>query len=77
MSGPMTSEQNRIAYLWHRCVTGFDRRDKNFKKPIPEDIAVKEWQEVLPKRFLQARSGGKAFVLKILKYWENEKQMKD
>ena len=73
MPGKMTPLQKRCAVLATRCFTGFDHRDKEKKNPIPEYIALEEWKELLAKRFLQARTGGKAFVLKILRIWETEK----
>ena len=73
MPGKVTSIQKRCAVLAARCFTGFDPRDKAKKNPIPEYIAFEEWKELLAKRFLQPRTGGKAFVLKILRIWQNEK----
>ena len=48
-----------------RCFIGFDRRDKEKKKPIQERKALEDWKELLEKRFPQPVSGGRPFVLKI------------
>ena len=73
MPGWMTPEQRRCAYLDVRCFTGFDRRDKEKKKRIPEGKALEEWKELLEKRFPQPVSGGRAFVLKIAKVVKDQK----
>ena len=73
MPGWMTPEQRRCAYLDVRCFTGFDRRDKEKKKPIPEEKALEEWKELLEKRFPQPVSGGTPFVLKIAKAVKDKK----
>ena len=73
MPGWMTPEQRRCAYLDVRCFTGFDRRDKEKKKPIPEGKALAEWKELLGKRFPQRFSGGTPFVLKIAKVVKDKK----
>ena len=69
----MTPDQNRCSYLSFRCFTGFDRRDNEKQNPIPEGNALEEWKELLEKRFSQNRSGGKAFVLKIVKMVNDKK----
>ena len=69
----MTSEQTRCAFLAFRCEHGFDRRDKEKKKPIPEEKALQEWEELLNKRFPQSSSGGISFVLKIMRIVKNMK----
>ena len=69
----MTPEQRRSAHLDVRCLTGFDRRDKEKKKPIPEGKALAEWKELLEKRFPQLVSGGTPFVLKIAKVVKDKK----
>ena len=69
----MTPEQRRCAYLDVRCFTGFDRRDKEKKKPIPEEKALEEWKELLEKRFPQPVSGGTPFVLKIAQAVKDKK----
>ena len=69
----MSSDQERCKYLWYRCSTNFDRRDKEKKNPIPEGKALEEWKELLEKRFPQPVSGGRAFVLKIAKVVKDKK----
>ena len=64
---------NRCGHLGFRCFTGFDRRDKEKKKPILEGKALAEWQELLEKRFPQPVSGGTPFVLKIAKAVKDKK----
>ena len=73
MPGSMTPEQNRCAKLGFRCFTGFDRADKEKRKPILEEKALEEWKELLEKRFPQPVSGGRAFVLKIAKVVKDKK----
>ena len=65
--------QQRCAYLSVRCCTGFSKKDKGKKNPIPEEKALAEWQELLEKRFPQPVSGGRAFVLKIAKVVKDKK----
>ena len=69
----MTPEQNRCAKLGFRCFTGFHRRDKEKRNPIPEEKALEEWKELLEKRFAQPVRGGRAFVLKIAKVVKDKK----
>ena len=69
----MTQGQERCKHLSFRCFNGFDRGDKEKKKPIPEGKALAEWQELLEKRFPQPASGGRAFVLKIAKVVKDQK----
>ena len=64
---------NRCGHLGFRCFTGFDRRDKEKKKPILEGKALAEWQELLEKRFPQPVSGGTPFVLKIAQVVKDKK----
>ena len=73
----MTSEQTRCAFLAFRCEHGFDRRDKEKKKPIPEEKALQEWEELLNKRFPQSSSGGISFVLKIMRIVKIRRLMRD
>ena len=65
--------QQRCTYLSVRCCTGFSKKDKGKKNPIPEEKALAEWQELLEKRFPQPVSGGRAFVLKIAKVVKDKK----
>ena len=69
----MTTEQQRCAFLAFRCEHGFDRRDKGRTNPISEEKAIQEWDELLRKRFPQPNSGGRAFVLKIMRIVKNMK----
>ena len=62
-----TADQNRCNYLAFRCFTGFSRKDPEKKSPIGEDKALEEWKELLQKRFPQPASGGKPWVLKVVK----------
>ncbi len=71
--GEVTSEQSRCTYLSFRCFTGFSKKDKEKKTPIPEWKALEEWKELLEKRFPQPASGGKPFVLKIAKVVKDKK----
>ena len=65
--------QNRCNYLGFRCFTGFNRADKEKRKPILEEKALEEWKELLEKRFPQPVSGGRAIVLKIAKVVKDQK----
>ena len=71
--GEMTPDQQRCANLAFRCFTGFSRKDKEKKNPIQEEKALQEWNELLDKRFPQRNSGGKPFVLKIVRIVKNRK----
>ena len=73
MPGSGTPLQNRCNYLGFRCFTGFNRADKEKRKPILEEKALEEWKELLEKRFPQPVSGGRAFVLKIAKVVKGKK----
>ena len=73
MPGSCTPLQSRCAYLAVRCFTGFDRADKEKRKPILEEKALEGWKELLEKRFPQPVSGGRAFVLKIAKVVKDKK----
>ena len=71
--GVVTDLQQRCAGLAFRCFTGFSKHDKEKKNPIPEEKALAEWKELTEKRFLQPNSGGKPFVLKIVRIVKNQK----
>ena len=73
MPGEMTSAQRRCATLAFRCFIGFSKHDKEKKNLIPEEKALQEWDELLEKRFPQPNSGGKPFVLKIVRIVKNRK----
>ena len=73
MPGFRTQAHNRCNYLAVRCFSGFDRRDEEKKKRIPEEKALEEWKELLEKRFPQPVSGGTPFVLKIAKVVKDKK----
>ena len=68
-----TPLQSRCGYLTSRCFTGFDRRDKEKKKPIQELKALEQWKKQLEKRIPQSVSGGRPFVLKIAKVVKDKK----
>ena len=71
--GEVTPDQWRCRDLATRCFTGFSKKDKDKKNPIPEEKALEEWKELLEKRFPQPVSGGRAFVLKIAKVVKDQK----
>ena len=73
MPDKMTPLQSPCGCLTSRCFTGFDRRDKEKKKPIQELKALEQWKEQLEKRIPQPVSGGRPFVLKIANVVKDKK----
>ena len=61
-----SADQKRADALKYRCYGGYGGKDHEKKNLIIEPQALKEWEELLPKRFAQERSGGASFVVEIL-----------
>ena len=70
------ADQKRADALKYRCYGGYGHKDHEKKHLIIEPQALKEWEELLEKRFAQERSGGASVVVEIANIIKNRQTPK-